>query len=276
MQEVLNTMNTPYEFELGDYVLVKKGLITGNTYDGIVLLDSMNYPDKVFKIARRLWDRKWEIGEKGFIYSEDMIEPYIPSKAGEKIKIRDDLVVNCWYGENVFVKKMKGYLGKELTVTSFCDNIDYTVKEACYSFTPEMTVPQDNNRPTANTFTSDSWDAMRYSIYSTHTATFSTTKDKNMKYSGYFKDKDIYIKKVIYNPPCTIVFWSDDTKTTSKCDEHDAFDRTSGLALAILKKFTSPAEVARIFEDWVPAGKAKDYAKVELKDLRKKSKKVSK
>jgi len=97
-----------------------------------------------------------------------------------------------------------------------------------------------------------------------------------MKYSGYLKDKNIYIKKVIYNPPCTIVFWSDDTKTTSKCDEHDTFDRTSGLALAILKKFISPAEVAHIFEDWVPAGKAKDYAKVELKDLRKKSKKVSK
>ena len=44
------------------------------------------------------------------------------------------------------------------------------------------------------------------------------------------------IKKVIFNEPATIVFWSDDTKTVVKCDKDDIFDPEKGLAMAIAKK----------------------------------------
>lgn len=44
------------------------------------------------------------------------------------------------------------------------------------------------------------------------------------------------IKKVIFNEPATIVFWSDDTKTVVKCDKDDIFDPEKGLAIAIAKK----------------------------------------
>lgn len=43
------------------------------------------------------------------------------------------------------------------------------------------------------------------------------------------------IKKVIFNPPATIVFWSDDTKTVVKAN-NEAFDPEKGLAMAISKK----------------------------------------
>lgn len=47
----------------------------------------------------------------------------------------------------------------------------------------------------------------------------------------------ISIKNVIFNPPATIVFWSDNTKTVVKCDyEQEPYDPEKGLAMAISKK----------------------------------------
>lgn len=56
--------------------------------------------------------------------------------------------------------------------------------------------------------------------------------------------KDIYpfsfliprIKKVIFNPPATIVLWKDGTKTVVKCMEGDSFSEWTGLSLCICKK----------------------------------------
>jgi len=52
---------------------------------------------------------------------------------------------------------------------------------------------------------------------------------------GAFKTSTISIKKVIFNPPATIVFWSDGTKTIVKA-ENEPFDREKGLAMAICKR----------------------------------------
>ena len=47
---------------------------------------------------------------------------------------------------------------------------------------------------------------------------------------------DPVIKKVIFNPPATIVLWSDGSKTVVKCGEQDEFDPEKGLVMAITKK----------------------------------------
>lgn len=44
------------------------------------------------------------------------------------------------------------------------------------------------------------------------------------------------IKNVIFNPPATIVFWDDKTKTVVKVKEGEAYDPYTGLAMAICKK----------------------------------------
>lgn len=44
------------------------------------------------------------------------------------------------------------------------------------------------------------------------------------------------IKRVIFNPPATIVYWSDCTKTVVKCNINDIFDPEKGLAMAIAKR----------------------------------------
>lgn len=43
------------------------------------------------------------------------------------------------------------------------------------------------------------------------------------------------IKKVIFNPPATIVFWEDGDKTVVKCQD-EPFDKEKGLAMAISRK----------------------------------------
>lgn len=44
------------------------------------------------------------------------------------------------------------------------------------------------------------------------------------------------IKNVIFNPPATIVFWEDGSKTVVKA-ENEAFDWEKGLAMAMVKKY---------------------------------------
>lgn len=44
------------------------------------------------------------------------------------------------------------------------------------------------------------------------------------------------IIKVIFNPPATIVFWDDDTKTVVKCQNDEIFDPEKALAMAISKR----------------------------------------
>lgn len=43
-------------------------------------------------------------------------------------------------------------------------------------------------------------------------------------------------EKVIFNPPATIVFWSDGTKTVVKASNGDIFNEETGLAMALAKK----------------------------------------
>ena len=44
------------------------------------------------------------------------------------------------------------------------------------------------------------------------------------------------IKKIMYKPPATIVFWNDDTKTVAVCEKGDTYNRELGFALCVLKK----------------------------------------
>lgn len=46
----------------------------------------------------------------------------------------------------------------------------------------------------------------------------------------------LMIKNVIFNPPATVVYWSDGTKTVVKCSANDMFDPEKGLAMCIAKR----------------------------------------
>ena len=84
----------------------------------------------------------------------------------------------------------------------------------------------------------------------------------------------VYITKVLYNNPATIVFWSDGTQTRNVCPKDTLYNPDTGLAFCVLKKFMGGDELAKLFNDW----ELKDYRRdkgnwVELKDVRKAHKK---
>lgn len=95
-----------------------------------------------------------------------------------------------------------------------------------------------NNIATLN---STELDLMTVSIDSTLTCTVTDTlRDYYEKDVENTKEllnlRKNGIKNVIFNPPATIVFWNDGTKTVVKCQNDEAFDPEKGLAMAIAKK----------------------------------------
>lgn len=67
-------------------------------------------------------------------------------------------------------------------------------------------------------------------------------------------DKDLSITNVIFNPPATIVFWSDKTKTVVKCDcELEPYDPEKGIAMAIARKMlgNNKYEYYNTFKHWL-------------------------
>ena len=44
------------------------------------------------------------------------------------------------------------------------------------------------------------------------------------------------IKDVIFNPPATIVFWGDNTKTVVRAQDDESYDPEKGIAMAMSKK----------------------------------------
>lgn len=79
-----------------------------------------------------------------------------------------------------------------------------------------------------------------------------------IKYLEYCKNKNSIglrrdsIKNVIFNPPATIVFWRDGTKTVVKAKNED-FDPEKGLAMAISKKMLgNNGNYYEVFKKWLP------------------------
>lgn len=62
---------------------------------------------------------------------------------------------------------------------------------------------------------------------------------------------NVSIRKVVFNDPATIVFWSDNTKTVVKCGPDDIFDKEKGLAMAIVKKMAgNDSRFHKVFKQW--------------------------
>ena len=60
------------------------------------------------------------------------------------------------------------------------------------------------------------------------------------------------IKNVKFNPPATIVFWTDNTKTVVKCKGED-YDPEKGLAMCISKKMLgNKGNYYEVFKKWLP------------------------
>ena len=61
-------------------------------------------------------------------------------KVGDKVRVREDLVVDEAYGDDTFISEMKRYLGKTMTVSKIFRGSKYKLKEDIYRYnwTDEM------------------------------------------------------------------------------------------------------------------------------------------
>lgn len=76
--------------------------------------------------------------------------------------------------------------------------------------------------------------------------------------------------KVIYSNPVTIVFWDDNTKTISKCDEADTYNELTGFMLCMLKKNMPPKNMRNMLNQFV-YGEDKKYIKRNVPKQKKKN-----
>ena len=47
---------------------------------------------------------------------------------------------------------------------------------------------------------------------------------------------NLEVKRIIFNPPATVIIWKNDTKTVVKCAEDDEFNPEVGVAMCYMKK----------------------------------------
>lgn len=83
----------------------------------------------------------------------------------------------------------------------------------------------------------------RKDLIATTSLLYKELANDKVSYVDYYKERKnrgrrTYVtpQKVIFNPPATIVFWEDGSKTVVKCGDNDTFDPEKGLAMAISKK----------------------------------------
>ena len=86
----------------------------------------------------------------------------------------------------------------------------------------------------------------------------------------YYMHDDIrrFIKKVKFNPPATIVFWTDNTKTVVKCSGED-YDPEKGLAMCICKKMLgNKGNYYEVFKKWLPKEDDSDVVQKVLEHIK--------
>lgn len=75
-----------------------------------------------------------------------------------------------------------------------------------------------------------------------------TNKAVNIEVHNYSKNDEI--KDVIFNNPATIIKWNDGSKTIVKCAKDETYNKSTGLAMCMLKKMLGN-KYKKIFKYWV-------------------------
>lgn len=63
--------------------------------------------------------------------------------------------------------------------------------------------------------------------------------------------KSLEVKKVIYSGPCTIVIWTDDSKTIVRCQDGDTYSKEVGLLMCLAKKVWGTNTSGSNFNDYI-------------------------
>mgnify|MGYP003540406908 CR=1 FL=1 len=98
----------------------------------------------------------------------------------------------------------------------------------------------------------------------------STSANKETTERSNYMPTDIrrLIKNVKFNPPATIVFWTDNTKTVVKCNGED-YDPEKGLSMCICKKMLgNRGNYYEVFKKWLPKEDNSDVVQKVLEHIK--------
>lgn len=113
----------------------------------------------------------------------------------------------------------------------------------------------------------DNIDALLYYIKGSNK---SLSANKEADERSYYMHYDIrrHIRNVKFNPPATIVFWTDNTKTVVKCKGED-YDPEKGLAMCICKKVLGDkGNYYEVFKKWLPKEDDSDVGQKVLEHIK--------
>lgn len=144
--------------------------------------------------------------------------------------------------------------GRSIYIKHFIEKYIHNLEHALIDADMYIEVPQDNRelyedsfKPYLNTYIYA--DNIRYDQFAKVVIKEDSEMNKNdikkvansiYGYSFNWKPESKYfhpsmVKDVIFNPPATIVFWTDGTKTVVKCTKNEPFDPEKGMLMAIIK-----------------------------------------
>ena len=114
----------------------------------------------------------------------------------------------------------------------------------------------------------DNIDALLYYIKGPDKSPSANKKEMTERSNYMSTDIRRFIKKVKFNPPATIVFWTDNTKTVVKCKGED-YDPEKGLAMCICKKVLGDkGNYYEVFKKWLPKEDDSDVVKKVLEHIK--------
>ena len=131
----------------------------------------------------------------------------------------------------------------------------------------EETWYDDSYSKLPRSYRRDNIDALLYFIKGPDKS-LSTNKETAER--SYYMHYDIrrFIKKVKFNPPATIVFWTDNTKTVVKCSGEN-YDPEKGLAMCICKKMLgNKGNYYEVFKKWLPKEDDSDVVQKVLEHIK--------
>ena len=113
----------------------------------------------------------------------------------------------------------------------------------------------------------DNIDAFLYYIKGSNKSPSANKETAERSYYMYYDIRNC-IKKVKFNPPATIVFWTDNTKTVVKCKGED-YDPEKGLAMCICKKVLGDkGNYYEVFKKWLPKEDDSDVVQKVLEHIK--------
>lgn len=131
----------------------------------------------------------------------------------------------------------------------------------------EETWYDDSYSELPRSYRRDNIDALLYFIKGPDKS-LSTNKETAERSHHMHYDIRKFIKKVKFNPPATIVFWTDNTKTVVKCKGED-YDPEKGLAMCICKKVLGDkGNYYEVFKKWLPKEDDSDVVQKVLEHIK--------